>query len=62
MRGPAVKERKREEAEARRAIRDARGDAGQLDHLEANGHGDCREAIRLRTRVAWAQAKKEKTK
>lgn len=64
MRGSAIKERKRDEANARQELRDARGEVGQLDRLEANGHGDCREAVRLRTQVAAAQAlaEKEKTK
>lgn len=51
------------EAEERRRAREKRGDAGQLSKLERSGHGHCREADRLReklARVAEAQAQREK--
>ena len=51
MRGPKVKERKREEAEARQAIRDGIGDGGQLSKLIKAGHGHTREAKRLLKRI-----------
>lgn len=36
----------------RQAAREARGDAAQLAMLEKNGHGNCREANRLRAKLA----------
>jgi hypothetical protein len=53
------KQRKREEAQARAAARALRGDKGQLERLEANGHGYGKEADRLRAKLAKeAKAKK----
>jgi hypothetical protein len=52
--GERLLERRRE-ALARQAERDERGDAGQLRQLERGGHGDCKEAARLRKRIAKAK-------
>ncbi len=51
MRRDRLPDRRREAAE-RQAERDARGDAGQLVLLVRAGYGDCREAKRLRKRIA----------
>ncbi len=51
MRGPAIKERKREEAKVRRALRETRGDEQQLRNLIVKGHGHCKEADRLRAKL-----------
>jgi hypothetical protein len=51
MRGRAVKERRRREAEERQAERDRRGDEGQLNRLIDKGHGHCKEVQRLRDRM-----------
>jgi hypothetical protein len=45
------KKQRRDEAEARRKIREERGDLGQLRWLEANGHGSTREAAKLRRKL-----------
>lgn len=38
-------------AAERQEARNARGDAGQLERLEAQGHGSCREASQMRARL-----------
>jgi hypothetical protein len=43
---------RREEATQRAAAREQRGDAGQLKKLESRGFGECREAKRLREKLA----------
>ena len=45
------KEIKRIEAEERRLAREERGDLGQLEKLIAGGHGEGKEAQRLRSRL-----------
>ena len=47
----------RREALERQAERDARGDAGQLERLERAGHKNCKEAKRLRARIAKKEGK-----
>lgn len=50
------------EAEERRAARLSRTDKEQLDRLERAGHGDCKEAVRLRESIAnGLEAKAEVT-
>ena len=49
---------RREEAEARQAARDKRGDAGQIKRLVTTGHGCCREVARLKARIAAGREKK----
>ena len=44
-------EQRRSEAAERAAERAARGDAGQLAKLVAEGHGDCKEAKKLRAKL-----------
>ena len=46
------KELKREEAIERQLEREARTDEEQLRRLELNGFGRCKEAQRLRDRIA----------
>ncbi len=46
-----MKENKRIFAELRKQEREDRGDFGQLEKLEAEGHGHCREAVKLRTKL-----------
>lgn len=46
------KERRRVDADERQAARTARGDAGQLRHLEERGFGSCKEASRLRAKLS----------
>lgn len=48
---------RQDEAKQRQEIREARGDAAQLELLEEMGHGHCKEANRLRKRL---QKKEEK--
>ncbi len=55
MRRDRLPDRRREAAE-RQAERDARGDAWQLVLLVRAGFGDCREAKRLRKRIAKAES------
>lgn len=45
-------ERRRQEAQVRAEERSERGDAGQLQRLERRGFGECREAEKLRERLA----------
>lgn len=45
-----IRERQEQAAEIA-AAREKRGDAGQLARLEANGHGHCREAEKLRKKL-----------
>lgn len=45
------REQRREDAARRQEARDKRGDAGQLQKLEHHGHGEGREAKRLRNRL-----------
>ena len=49
--GRADRERRRDEATARDEERAARGDAGQLRHLEQRGFGECKEAQGLRAKL-----------
>lgn len=42
---------RQKQAEWRQAQRDQRTDEQQLAKLERNGHGECREADRLRERI-----------
>ena len=46
------KQARRLAAEERQAARDARTDEEQLKSLERRGHGHCKEAQRLRERLA----------
>ena len=50
--GQADRERRRNEAAARDEERAARGDAGQLRHLEQRGFGECKEAKGLRIKLS----------
>jgi len=43
---------RRNEAAGRQQEREQRGDAGQLKRLEQQGFGECREAKRLRQKLA----------
>lgn len=43
---------RRKEALERQAEREVRGDMGQVAKLEREGHGHCKEAERLRARIA----------
>lgn len=45
------KQQKRWEAEHRLDARSLRSDADQLEHLENLGHGECKEARRLRSKL-----------
>jgi hypothetical protein len=49
--GRILREAKRDEATHRKTARDARSDQEQLDLLVARGHGQCREAVRLRAKI-----------
>lgn len=51
MRGGAERERRRNEANARQALRDARSDEQQLNKLVREGHGHCKEAEKLHKRI-----------
>jgi len=51
MKQREAKENRRMFAELRQQERDERGDFGQLEKLEAEGHGHCREAVRLRIKL-----------
>ena len=53
------RQQRREQAAERQAARDARGDQAQLDKLVRDGHGECREAERLRERIENATNRKE---
>ncbi len=45
------RKKRQEDAVEMAAEREKRGDAGQLSHLEAAGHGHCKEADRLRKKL-----------
>jgi hypothetical protein len=49
------REQRKVDAESRQGDRQARGDAGQLMHLESQGFGDCKEARRLREKVSLGE-------
>ena len=51
------RKRRREEAEERAAARAERSSMQQLQTLEARGFGSCREAEKLRSRIAKEQGK-----
>jgi hypothetical protein len=52
-----VRERRQREAKERQAERDARSDEAQLKKLIDNGHGHCKEALRLAGfSKEWAKA------
>ncbi len=51
-RGRIEKEGRRKEAQERDADRAKRTNAEQIKLLEAHGHGECKEATRLRERIA----------
>lgn len=46
------KNQRRETAALRVILRSERSDAEQLEFLEERGHGECKEAKRLRTSIA----------
>ena len=54
-RGRLERQARRENAEYRQRLREGRGDRGQLAKLEREGHGHCREADRLRAKLAERQ-------
>ncbi len=54
--GMARKAARREAAAERRDDRARRSDTDQVASLEARGHGDCKEATRLRAAIAEAGA------
>lgn len=47
----ARRERRQDAADVRQADRDARTDSDQLKRLRDAGHGQCREALRLKNIV-----------
>lgn len=51
MRRGIFKKLRQEAAMQRQALRDKRGDKGQLEKLEKEGHGHCKEAKRLRAKL-----------
>jgi hypothetical protein len=56
--GRAAKDLRRNEAALRQAARDGITDEQQLDKLIKAGHSHCREAMRLRHRIAHSKADK----
>ena len=51
MNFPSRKDKRKEESKERQALRNKRSDQQQLDRLQANGYGECKEAKKLKEKV-----------